>query len=64
MIDDIKIGFKVGVADLLKEDTELIFDFFCFEEEVKLIFLVFREHTVDELLELFWTCGNGHFVDS
>jgi len=41
MIDDFKVGLEVGVCDLLKEDTEFVFDFLSFMEEVELILILF-----------------------
>jgi len=41
MIDDFKVGLEVSVCDLLEEDTEFVFDFLSFMEEVELIFVLF-----------------------
>jgi hypothetical protein len=62
MVDDLKMSFEICVADLLKEDTELVLDFFCFEEEIELILVILWEHAVDKLLELFWSCRYWEFV--
>lgn len=52
MVDDIEICFKVGVCDLLEEDTEFILDLLGFVEEVELVLVVDWEETIDQLLEL------------
>lgn len=41
MVDDFKVGFKISVCDLLEEDTEFVFDFLGFVEEVELILILF-----------------------
>lgn len=40
MVDDFKVGLEVGVCDLLEEDSEFVFDFLGFMEEVELILVL------------------------
>ncbi len=47
MIDDFKIGFEIGILDLLKEDREFIFDFLSFIKEIKLVLLILRHYFID-----------------
>ena len=64
MIDNLQIGFKVRIADLLEENVEFSFDLLGEMEEVELILLVLRKERVDQLLELLWTCCGWEFVHS
>lgn len=62
VVDDVEVGFEVGVVGLLEEEGEFVFDFFGLVEEVELIALVVGEHVVDKFLEFLGACGGGEFV--
>ena len=68
MVDDFEVGLKVFVVNLLEIDFEFVFDLFGFMEEVELLslsgFEVLIDEFIDELLELFGPCVDGHRVDS
>lgn len=63
MIHNLKVGFKVGVAYLLKKDLKLGLDLLSFVEEIELIFLFLTQDAIDELLELLWACCNWNLIN-
>lgn len=64
MVSDLKIGFKVGVAYLLKESREARFDFFSQVKEVEFIAILLGQYTVHQLLELLGASCDWHFKHS
>lgn len=63
MIHNLKVGFKVGVAYLLKKDLELGLDFLSLVEEIELVFLFLTQDAIDKLLELLWACCNWYLIN-
>lgn len=47
VVDDLEVGFEVGVGDLLEEDGEFVFDLLGVVEEVELVLLVGGQQAVD-----------------
>lgn len=64
MIDDLKVGFKIGIVDLLKEDIEFAFNLLGFVEEIKLVLFFLSEDSIDKLLKLFGTSLDWKLIDS